>query len=337
MIEDRTGVTDAIENDELLRFADGELDDAGRVRVLTRLASRPAAVERVEAYLEQNARFRELRRHLPMADSRDFARPLQDALVAALTRATGRWRGRPWGLAAAVALALCTGIAGLALAPLSSERAGGQAKVTAPATPTFFPYGMASASQPLTSEGMLPVAAEDDVAAFDWLEGHVRDFSLSAPALDRIGLQLVGGETMTTAGMPVIRLGYRDAAGNPVVLYAGVTHTDAPLAFRPVQEGHLSMQWRRGPMIFALVAPADSPQLSSVVEVVGSAVARHSAPEPREGESSEAKAAAGPVQAIAVPLARPEPVPPRAGEATDPVVDPAKLVEPADDNEPKPL
>lgn len=65
-----------IDNDDLLRFADGALDDSGRVRVLTHLASRPAAVERVEAYLEQNARLRDLRQHLPMGDQGNRTRKM---------------------------------------------------------------------------------------------------------------------------------------------------------------------------------------------------------------------------------------------------------------------
>jgi len=329
-----------VSNDDLLRFVDGALDDDGRVRVLTRLAARPAAVERVEAYLHQNARLRRLREHLPLADSADFAAPLQAALVASLRRHRARRQWRRWGAAAALALAVAGGAIGLALEPW---RAGSPAIGVGP-TASAAPQAFFLFEKPELAT-LVPAVAETepaaDHAAFDWLAGKLSDFSLEAPDFAQIGLELVAGETLERQGTPAIRLIYRDAAANPVLFHIGIGKPDADHAFWLVREGYVSLQWRRGPMVFAIVAPTDSPQLSQVVRIVGAAVARLPAPESGRApeKASEADAAAvesGPVKAIAVPI---EPAAPGTAQPAEtqhrPKTEP--LPETVDDNRPEPL
>ncbi len=345
-----------VSNDELLRFVDGALDDDGRVRVLTHLATRPAAVERVEAYLHQNARLRSLRDHLPLADSAGFAAPLQAAIAARLGRQRARRRWQRWGTAAAVALLVTGGALGLALDLWHEpERQASNAPSLAvvpqayflfdkPELAAFYPEATAtSASVDAAAEAAAEPAPRQSVdgAAFDWLAGQVSEFSISAPDFDRIGLTLAGGETLERQGSPAIRLIYRDQAENPVLLHIGVGKPDVDHAFWLVREGYVSLQWRRGPMVFAIVAPTDSPQLSQVVDIVGAAIARLPAPERSEtGETTSRESAAraiesGPLQAIAVP---PPPAPAAAdpSEPTDRAAAEA-LPEAKDENEPEPL
>ncbi len=342
-----------ISNDELLRFVDGALDDDGRIRVLTHLATRPAAVERVEAYLHQNARLRSLRDHLSISDSAAFAAPTQAAIVARLGR-NRRVRGtKKWAAAAAVALLVAGAAAGLALEPWRSLEQRGPQHATPTATPkAVFLFDQPDLAAALASasadEGLIPADSTSDAptvddAAFAWLAGKLSDFSLRAPDFDRIGLQLVGGDTLEGQGTPAIRLIYRDEAENPVVLHVGIGKPDAAHAFWLVREGYVSLQWRRGPIVFAIVAPTDSPQLSDVVDLVGDAVARLPAPEggaPNETPATDeaATAESGPVQAIAVPATPPEapleheaaPAPPSAAEVIPEVA-------PKDQNQPEPL
>lgn len=365
MTIDHPRVIDAIEHEELLRFVDGALDDDGRVRVLTYLASHPEAVEQVEAYLHQNAQLRALREHLALSDSAAFAAPLQAALAARLSaraRRGGQWRvSQRYGIAAGVAFMLAAGVIGYSVDRPAREVAQGQQTVAhqpggpvVPASEPYFPFDRTELAVASVDEAR----ADDEV--FNWLAGHVSDFSLSAPDLDRIGLSLVGAETLRNANTPAIRVLYRDAAGDPVVLYAGIGRTDANHAFWLVREGYLSLQWRRGPMIFAFVAPSGSPQLSAMVELVGAAVAR--LPMPERNEQVEAQLTpqpappappavaapietTGPVQVIGIPLARPtlplaRPAPPSvpsvpldAGETINPDI----LPEATAANEPKPL
>lgn len=325
-----------VSNDDLLRFVDGVLDDDGRVRVLTRLAGRPAAVEQVEAYLDQNARLRSLREHLPLADSADFAAPLQAALVTSLRRRHTRRRWQRWGAAAALALAVAGGTIGLALEPWRATSSG----PTASAVPqAFFLFDKPELASLVPAEAATEPAA--DHAAFDWLAGKLSDFSLQAPDFAQVGLELVAGETLERQGTPAIRLIYRDAAANPVLFHVGIGKPDADHAFWLVREGYVSLQWRRGPMVFAIVAPTDSPQLSQVVRIVGAAVARLPAPESGRTPETTPKADAaavesGPVKAIAVPIEPAAPGKAESGETQHrPKTDP--LPEAVDDNRPEPL
>lgn len=322
----RPSTPNVIDHEELLHFVDGALDDDGRVRVLTHLAAHPDAVERVEAYLQQNARLRALRDSLTLPDSHSFAAPLQAALAARLAEHPSNDRsGRSWrryGIAAAVALVVAAGVAGFLrdVHLTSSLRTGTTTAASSPVVQPYFPFDKAELATASIEEAVAAEPLDDDV--FDWLAGHVGDFSLSPPDLDTIGLELVGGETLDDKQTPAIRILYRDAAGSPVVLYAGIGQADAEHAFWLVREGYLSLQWRRGPMIFAVVAATDSPQLSAIVELVGAAVARMPPPEQIEQTQSPAEPPVmsgaieqtGPLQAIAVPLARPD----AAGEDQQP-------------------
>jgi len=325
-----------VSNGDLLRFVDGALDDDDRVRVLTHLAGRPAAVERVEAYLHQNARLRGLREHLPLADSADFAAPLQAALVAHLRRRETHRRWQRWGAAAAVALVVAGSALGLTLEPWRGTSPGTGVGPSAGAVPqAYFLFDKPELAALEPTEAAAD--ATPDVDAFEWLAGKLSEFSLEAPDFAQIGLEFVAGETMERHGMPAIRLIYRDAAGKPVVFHVGIGKPDAEHAFWLVREGYVSLQWRRGPMVFAIVAPSDSPQLSQVVGIVGAAVARLPEPVPETATESEAAAAeSGPVQAIAVPL---EPPPAGSDQPAEPPAPaaPETLPEATDANQPEPL
>ncbi len=349
MTSNRQLTGEPVSNDDLLRFVDGALDDECRVRVLTYLAAHPAAVERVEAYLHQNAQLRQLREHLPMADSHAFAPALQGELAQQLRQRPQRtnWRGwRGWAVAASLVLVVAGGsLTGAVKGMRTPEPVTTASSVAAPSLPQavflFDQPELVAATTPSSEPGTA------DNNAFDWLAGHITEFSLQAPSMDRIGLELVSSETFERHGIPAIRIVYRDAADNAVLLYAGVGKPDANHAFWLMREGHLSLQWRRGPMVFALVAPTDSPQLSDIVELVGAAVAQIPLPQ-EDVEASTAPAQpldSGPVQSIAAPVeapaspaapvaAAPAPAAPAADVET---INPDTLPDAAAANDPEPL
>ena len=350
MTQERTRVDDALTNDRLLRFVDGALDDDQRVQVLTALSSRPEAVARVEAYLHQNARLRALRQHLPMRDSRGFAAELQGEIARRLAGRRARVMGLRYAAAAAVALLVLAGGTTLTLERLADGETG-LATRTAPSNPPeiYFPFGtthLAVSDASVSPTVDAATAAPVDEASITWLAGQVPGLSLSAPELDGIGLHLVRGETLDASRTPAIRLIYADEVGSKVVLYAGVARSNADHVFRLVPEGHLSLQWRRGPMIFALVAPTDSPQLSAIVQLVGNGVAQTPPRDTVESTPTTVPAEGGPIQSIAVPGAKtgtevvqaPAPVAATAATTTgDGVIAPPAMPAAAPANEPKPL
>jgi len=325
---DGGGVNPQISNDELMRFVDGALDDDGRVRVLTHLASRPESVGRVEAYLHQNASLRLLREHLPLGDSATFEAPLQAAIVESLIRRQRRRTWRRLAVAATVLVALAGGVAGLSLQHWQEPT---QTAAPAPVQ-AYFLFAQHDVGIAMDPDAALAQAPEIEPTAFAWLADRAANVTISAPDLHSVGLELIDGEVLDRQGAPAIRAVYRNAVGKPVVLFAGIGKPDVQHAFWLEREGYVSLQWRRGPMIFALVAPTDSPQLSTIVDLVGAAVAAIVLPEdettgtgaggePTLAQPTPAEAApaeTGPLQSIALP----------AAPVVDPSGDPATVAEP---------
>ncbi|MEZ5905031.1 MAG: hypothetical protein R3C69_08005 [Geminicoccaceae bacterium] len=295
MTQDQMRVDDALDNDRLLRFVDGALDDDQRVQVLTALSSRPETVAKVEAYLHQNARLRALGQHLPMHDSRTFRADLQGEIVRRLAGRRTRATAFRYAAAAAVALTVLAGGTALTLDRLTGSGTSLASRASS-APEIYFPFGTTQLAASEPSGTAAPSdATPTDLASITWLAGQVPGLSLSAPELDGIGLHLVRGETLDTNRAPAIRLIYADevsATGRALC-------RRRPLERRPrvpsrAQEGHLSLQWRRRPMIFALVAPTDSPQLSAIVELVGKGVAQAQPREATEPAPAAAPADGGP-------------------------------------------
>ena len=48
-------------------------------------------------------------------------------------------------------------------------------------------------------------------------------------------------------------------------LFVGAVGSSADVALTVVPEGHISLNWRRGPLVFALIGPKDSEQLLEVM------------------------------------------------------------------------
>jgi len=252
-----------VAEDDLLRFIDGELDASRRAAVLAYLAARPDEAARVEAYLHQNANLRLLAREVEFGD---------DPFPALTARLTGKLRRRTAirrAAAAAAAIVIVSGLGfgGLWMASPGMDTASDEVADNAPGRAHFpFEASVAGADPGETD------AAGDELIG--WLGGKLNDHSLSKPELDSIGLRLRGGSIISRADTPVIRLVYEDQATKPTFLYAGVVTSHSDLVFNQVPEGHLSLHWRRGPLLFALVAPNDSPKLMKMVELVSDGVAR---------------------------------------------------------------
>ena len=56
-------------------------------------------------------------------------------------------------------------------------------------------------------------------------------------------------------------------------LFVGAVGSDADVALTVVPEGHVSLNWRRGNLVFALIGPKESEQLLDVMAATGELLA----------------------------------------------------------------
>jgi hypothetical protein len=75
----------------------------------------------------------------------------------------------------------------------------------------------------------------------------------------------VGGDALKGGDSPALRLVYADDDDHRVFLFVGAVGSSADVALTVVPEGHISLNWRRGPLVFALIGPKDSEQLLEVM------------------------------------------------------------------------
>ena len=100
------------------------------------------------------------------------------------------------------------------------------------------------------------------------------------PLEDRILVQANEAETTTASGLVIpdtakekpqegtviaVGPGRIDDKGNRVFLFVGTVGSGADVALTVVPEGHVSLNWRRGSLVFALIGPKDSDQLLDVM------------------------------------------------------------------------
>ncbi|MCB1885269.1 MAG: hypothetical protein KDG89_14935 [Geminicoccaceae bacterium] len=345
----RRPVTDA----DLMAFVDGVLDEDRRVAVLDHIAADAEAAERVEAYLHQNANLRFLGQALDLSDERVFCPRLQADLVQALRQTPGRSRSRlgfaadwlphwepNWAMAAGVAL--CIGLAGLTAHALRQDggATGTAVSIAAVAAPTAPPAGGIVEAAAMTVPAALPVApglplvlfdnaslgAEDDGdASITWLRQRLDNRSFVRPDLAPLGLAFKGGHIFDSTKVPAISLTYEDGQKRSLTLYVGMlSDGGSDHLLRLVPEDQVSMTWRQGPLVFAIVAPQDSLGLLDAMHQVRAALGGGAAEPP-----PALAAPAAPVQTFLLPTERggtfivPVPRPERQVVAETLVVDPA--------------
>jgi anti-sigma factor RsiW len=323
-----------VDEGELHALVDGRLPAGRRAAVLAHLLTDGGDRERVEAYRRQLAGLARIRAGLDRY-AEGFAPELQQALADTVRRVRRR-RLMLRGAAGLVAASLLL-LAGFgAVRTWQAEPEAVTAIVYEPEFPLpEFPFG-GSLGQTATArpEG-------DRERSLAWLAGHLRDQTLELPDLRGLGLVPVGGQVLTRGSAPAVRLAWTDGQGRMVDLYVGVVSSDAEQAFTMVGESLVSLHWRRGRLVFALVGPAESPELLQVVQAViagigqgGEAVptgkAAGPAPDPRP-----IRAAVEPVPSPASPTVAP--LPEKAAPAADPA--PANPVVPVkvDAEKPKSL
>lgn len=285
-----------VDEGELHALVDGRLGSDRRAAVLAHLLIDGTDRERVEGYRRQVGGLVRIRRGLDRyADG--FAPELQQALADTLQRV----RRRRLMLRAVAGLAAASVLVAAGLGAASAWRSAPEpvaAIVYEPELPVAeFPFG---GSMSHRAAGRVDGDRDRSLA---WLAGHLRDQPLELPDLRELGLAPVGGQVLDDASAPAVRLAWSDSQGRAVDLYVGVVSSDADQAFTMVDERHVSLHWRRGQLVFALVGPTDSPGLFQVMQAVMHGM---DGPPPHgplpAGRPAPAAEAARPIRAVAEPV-----------------------------------
>jgi len=240
---------DISEND-LHAYADGQLDEARRLRVQAHLAHDAEAAESVRAWREQNQALRAL--YNPILNE-----PVPQRLLAARAQKS-RW---PYYALAAGAMGLSFGLGWMARSQ-QAERFVDTATLAHRAAVAYAVYAP-EVRHPVE------VGAEQQDHLVKWLSkrlGH----ELKVPLLTPQGFDLVGGRLLPGGKGPVAQFMYQDAKGQRLTLY--VSRRDAEprdTAFRFSQEDKVAVfYWIDGKLGYALSAEMDRARLLEVATVV---------------------------------------------------------------------
>lgn len=240
-----------ITDQDLHAFVDGELDGRRYREVVHHLAADPVDAERVNGMLRQQGGFAFLREHLadlePTGDEHalDLARQL-----AGKVRRQRRVR-------------LSSIVSALALTSLV-----GSWTVWGPDTTSMnlLNHGPQVLFGPDPFGGAQLVSSDAHV-----MEEQLAAYSVRRPDLASHGLTFLGGNALKTGPSPAFRLVYEDDAARRVYLFVGTVGTvgsDADAALTLVPEGHVSLNWRRGSLVFVLIGPKESEQLLAVMQSI---------------------------------------------------------------------
>ena len=243
---------------DLHAFVDGELDGRRYREVVARLASDNMAAERVNGYLRQQGELDGLREQLADFD------PIPNEMLSDLTRQLAgsirhQRRVRTSGVAAALAASFLVGVVTW-WGPNPSEMA--QRFTTWRQVAESGPQ-MLFGRDPLNGSMQLITDGSSDGTLK--LDEQLAAYSIRRPDLAAHGLTFVGGDAIKGGESPAIRLVYADDKGNRVFLFVGTVGSGADVALTVVPEGHVSLNWRRGSLVFALIGPKDSDQLLDVM------------------------------------------------------------------------
>jgi anti-sigma factor RsiW len=239
-----------ISETDLHAYADGQLDEARRLRVEAHLAHDAQAVEKVNVWREQNEALRAL--YNPVLNE-----PVPQRLLAARA-SRGRW---PYYALAAGVMGLSFGLGWLAHSSRSEQ-------FVEAAT---LPRRAAVAYAVYAPEVRHPVevGADQQDHLVKWLSKRLGN-DLKVPLLTQQGFDLVGGRLLPGGKGPVAQFMYQDAKGQRITLYVSRRDTERQdTAFRFSQEDKIAVfYWIDGKLGYALSAEMDRARLLTAATAV---------------------------------------------------------------------
>lgn len=252
-----------VDENELMAFVDGMIEDDRRSEVLAFLASDPDEADRIEGHLRVNGDLRLLGRYIEMPENEDLYTQIEEHVGRQMVR---RRRLR-YGIAAGLAMVVAGGAVGSALI---TRDGGADMRADAPPHDTPVRERMPFSGTVVSTHQF--AFFDEGEAPISWLRQQLAGHEIIQPDVASLGMRLVASGIIKSSETPAIRFVYEDAYGHHMYLYAGILNEGVEQAFALVPEGHLSLHWRRGPLAFALIAPVESPHLNEVVRVVSAAV-----------------------------------------------------------------
>jgi anti-sigma factor RsiW len=254
----QTDSVSLVTDHELQAFVDGELDGRRYRRIVAHLANDSVAAERVNGFLRQQGELALLREQL--ADFDPLSDPITADLTLQLAGSVRHQRRVRMGMLGAGLMA--SALVGLVTwwGPNPGEMAQrlSWSRQVAESGPQML-FGR----DPFN--GVAQLAASETGDAPLKLDQELAAYSIRRPDLAAHGLRFVGGDALKGGEAPAIRLVYADDAQRRVFLFVGAVGSGADVALTVVPEGHVSLNWRRGNLVFALIGPKDSDQLIDVM------------------------------------------------------------------------
>jgi len=240
----------AINENDLQRFVDGQLDPARAAEVEEHLVSDRDSADRVAAYRQQNDALHAL--FDPVLEE-----PVPSGLLA---KPRSRW---PLLRHAAV-------LAWLALGGVAGWALRGAFDVTGPHTATLARQAaIAHAVYVPEVRHPVEVGADQEKHLVAWLSKRL-GAEVRAPNLGGLGFGLVGGRLLPSGEGPAAQFMYQDGEGHRLTLYVRRgTGANRETAFRFAQESGVGVfYWVEGPLGYALSGDLDKSELLRVANAV---------------------------------------------------------------------
>jgi anti-sigma factor RsiW len=212
-----TTAHNAISDEELHAFVDGELDPKRAAQIEALLADEAVVAEAVQGIRTQNARL-----HLAFDGVLD--EPVPNRLIAAKPRQPHIWRAAAALAWLAVGAAIGWGVRDARVEPQH----------------IVLPRQAAIAHAAFTPEVRHPVevSAAEEAHLVAWLSKRL-GARVRAPKLGDLGYELLGGRLLPEAGRPGAQFMYQDATGKRLTLYVSTDVDNRDTAFRYATEGRV--------------------------------------------------------------------------------------------------
>lgn len=240
------------ENWILHAYADGELDEAERVNVESRLAGDPAAREEIEAWKRQKKALHEA-----------FDSVLSEPVPQNLLRLSRQGRNRSWSFMPAVAASLLALMLGAAAGYVAGQNSGWP-RDTAFADSAILAHEVFAPEKRHAVE----VAANESDHLAAWLSKRVGQ-TLAIPDLTSHGYTLLGGRLLAAADRPAAQFMYEDAGKRRITVFVAANPNGKETAFLITQkDGVTACYWLDGKLGFVVAGEQSREELMGIADVV---------------------------------------------------------------------